>query len=297
MSNKRLSRREFLYQTGLTGTAISISGLLSACSPTNPEISSTVLIPDVELSLTAKNDSLQVFSGSKTNVWRYQGNLIKGPLNTIQELPNSYLGPILHLQKGQLVRIHFINDLAEPSIIHWHGLHVPESADGHPRLAIDPGEEYIYDFIILDRAGTYWFHPHPHGRTGPQVYNGLAGLIIIHDEENASLGLPDEDFDLPLVIQDRIFDQDNQLVYGSSNMMGQMVGFLGNQILVNGKPDYSISAESRPYRLRLLNGSNSRIYKLAWDNGRPHDHHWHRWRPARKTYPTGLYHSRSCSTD
>jgi len=270
MKNKDLNRRDFLYQLGLSSAAVSVGGLLSACSfPAALISNSTLNPPDIELALSASPDEVQIFPGVKTNVWRYQGEVLSGPANTIQTLPNSYLGPILHLKRGQSVRVHFTNQLTEPSIIHWHGLHVPESADGHPRLAVAPGQKYIYDFTVADRAGTYWFHPHPHGRTGPQVYNGLAGLFIISDDEETALGLPSGDYDLPLVIQDRTFDDDNQLYYGSTNMMDQMVGFLGDQILVNGQPDFSLSTENRPYRLRLLNGSNSRIYKLAWDDGTP----------------------------
>lgn len=51
--------------------------------------------------------------------------------------------------------------------------------------------------------------------------------------------------------------------------MDQMMGFLGDQILINGQPDFNLQVKSQPYRLRLLNGSNSRIYKLAWDDGSP----------------------------
>jgi FtsP/CotA-like multicopper oxidase with cupredoxin domain len=68
------------------------------------------------------------------------------------------------------------------------------------------------------------------------------------------------------VIQDRTFDRQNQLLY-SNHMMQRMHGFLGNQIMVNGQPDFVLDVATRSYRLRLLNGSNSRIYKLAWDDG------------------------------
>ncbi|HKJ27411.1 MAG TPA: multicopper oxidase domain-containing protein, partial [Anaerolineales bacterium] len=122
---------------------------------------------------------------------------------------------------------------------------------------------------VLDRAGTYWYHPHPHGRTGPQVYFGVAGLFLIGDEEEASLGLPGGEYDVPLVIQDRFFDEENQLIYGSNGMMDQMMGFLGNRILVNGQPEFTLPVATRPYRLRLHNGSNSRIYKLGWEDGTP----------------------------
>jgi FtsP/CotA-like multicopper oxidase with cupredoxin domain len=74
---------------------------------------------------------------------------------------------------------------------------------------------------------------------------------------------------VPLVIQDRTFDRGQQLVYLAGAMMERMLGFLGNRILVNGWPDYHLHVESRSYRLRLLNGSNSRVYKLAWEDERP----------------------------
>jgi FtsP/CotA-like multicopper oxidase with cupredoxin domain len=167
--------------------------------------------------------------------------------------------------------VFFENQLPEQSIVHWHGLHVPDHADGHPRLAVGSGDTYVYNFRVMDRAGTYWYHPHPHGRTGPQVYYGLAGLFLIHDDEEASLDLPTGNKDIPIVIQDRIFDSANQLIYNSSGMgmMSQMLGMLGDEILVNGLPDSKMTVDRGAYRLRLMNGSNARIYKLAWDDGTP----------------------------
>ena len=141
--------------------------------------------------------------------------------------------------------------------------------DGHPRYAVAQGQSYLYEFKVTNRAGTYWYHPHPHGRTGPQVYGGLAGLFLVSDEEELAAGLPENLYDIPLVIQDRTFDVDNQLVYLSRNRMARMTGFLGDRILVNGKPDFSLPVSTTAYRLRLLNGSNSRIYKLAWQDEQP----------------------------
>ena len=71
------------------------------------------------------------------------------------------------------------------------------------------------------------------------------------------------------MIQDRTFDPYNQLVYTSGHRMEQMTGFLGDMIMVNGLPDFTLPVSTGAYRLRLLNGSNSRIYKLAWEDGRP----------------------------
>lgn len=276
-----INRRDFLRMAGV-GTLSLLSGgavgtLLSGCSTAASEEANAIGTPggeagwepDVELLLKATPGDVQIFPGRPTEVWTYQGEVLKGNPDSLQRLPGSYLGPILHFKTGQRVRIHFSNDLPEPSIIHWHGLHVPHEMDGHPMDVIDPGETFTYEFQIANRAGTYWFHPHPHGRTGPQVYHGLAGLFLVSDEEEQALGLPSGDHDIPLVIQDRTFTSDNQLLYLPNGQMDRMMGFLGDQILVNGRPDYELSVSARPHRLRLLNGSNSRIYKLAWSDGSP----------------------------
>ena len=272
MPPKQVSRRAFLKWMGIGSGAV----LLNGCTPnflTASSLSPTTLppagSPDVEVALEAIPGEVQILPGQATRVWQYRAEVLQGPADAVRALPNSYLGPIFNLQRGQTVRVHFSNRLSEKSIVHWHGLHVPVEADGHPRLAIELGETYVYDFTVVDRAGTYWFHPHPHGRTGPQVYQGLAGLFLVHDDEEDSLGLPSGEYDLPIVIQDRIFDGDNQLVYGGQGMMDQMLGFLGDRILVNGQPDFTLPVAGRAYRLRLLNGSNSRIYKLAWADGTP----------------------------
>ena len=197
-------------------------------------------------------------------MWRFTGRLLKGPADTLQTLPGSYLGPVIRLRRGQKVRIRFANQLAEDSIVHWHGLDVPESADGHPRLAIGHGHEYVYDFEVTNRAGTYWYHPHPHMRTGAQVYQGLAGLLLVRDAEEDALALPSGGAELLCVLQDRRFDARNQLVFHGGGMMEMMNGFLGDRVLVNGQPQPTTEVDAAWHRVRVLNGSNARIYKLAW---------------------------------
>ncbi|MBN1454144.1 MAG: multicopper oxidase domain-containing protein [Anaerolineales bacterium] len=280
MKPQIMTRRDFLRLSGLSVATLFAGGgfasFFSSCATpgqaiaaTTPVTLSSGSVPNLEIALRAVPVEMQLISGEATRVWQYQGEVISGPTEALTALPNSYLGPTIRAQRGQNMRIHFTNDLPEESIIHWHGLHVPESADGHPRLAIAPGETYTYEFTVADRAGMYWYHPHPHGRTGPQVYGGLAGLFIVTDEEEQALGLPSGEYDVPLVIQDRLFDDKNQLVYGGNGMMDQMMGFLGNRLLINGQTDFGLSVATRPYRLRLLNGSNSRIYKLGWEDGSP----------------------------
>jgi FtsP/CotA-like multicopper oxidase with cupredoxin domain len=222
--------------------------------------------PDVELHLTASHRQVPILGRRLTDVWSYQGEILKGTDANLVSLPDTYLGPIIRVKTEQKLRIRFTNTISEESIIHWHGLYAPESADGHPRLVIPEGHTYVYEFEVKNRAGTYWFHPHPHGRTGPQTYFGMAGLFIVEDDEEHALNLPSGEYDLPLVIQDRRFNTDGSLQYITSQM-DRMQGFLGDVMLVNGQPDATIPVKTGLYRLRLLNGSNSRIYKLYLSDG------------------------------
>ncbi|VAX27814.1 Multicopper oxidase [hydrothermal vent metagenome] len=266
-----MNRRKFITNSVLTTGVILTPSLLQSCTnDTNVPVSKRdpKFKPDIELNLTSKFGSVPILPGKPTDVFNFEASLINGDPSNLQTIPDSYLGPIIRIRNGQKIRINYKNMLDQESIVHWHGLHVPEEMDGHPRFVIDEGEEYIYEFEVDNRAGTYWFHPHPHGKTGPQVYFGLAGLFIVTDKEEEALDLPKGEYDIPLIIQDRTFDSDNQLVY-IQNPMERMNGFLGKQVIINGKPDFNFPVSSKAYRFRLLNGSNSRIYKLAWSNGMP----------------------------
>jgi len=277
----KIDRRGFLRLSGVGVATLfaggSLSPFLSGCAPGEQDTtlstattgSSLVSGGELEIALQATQGEVSILPGKATRAWTYRGQVTKGDPAALQTLPGSYLGPIVRVRKGQRVRIVFTNDLPEQSIVHWHGLHVPDDMDGHPRHAVGPGQTYVYEFQVLDRAGTYWFHPHPHEITGSQVYKGLAGLFLVSDEEETAAGLPSGEYDIPLVIQDRTFDADNQLLYLPGGMMDQTMGFLGERVLVNGQPDLVLPVATRPYRLRLLNGSNSRIYKLGWEDGTP----------------------------
>lgn len=220
--------------------------------------------PDVDISLTANPAEIQLFEGEKTAIYTYSSELIKGDSSSLQQIPNSYLGPIIRVKPNQKIRIRYNNELPDESIIHWHGLHVPQEMDGHPRYVINNGKQFVYEFVVNNRPGTYWFHPHPHGKTGYQVYKGLAGMFIVEDNQEQ---LPSDKYEVPLVIQDRSFNSSNQLVYLEDNMMDRMIGFLGDKILINGQSETSMEVDKATYRFRILNGSNSRIYKLAWSDG------------------------------
>lgn len=273
MSAEKMDRRNFIKLGGMGATvfiAWPFLTPLNGVSEDNNKKPNPDFKPDLDIELTAKEHEISLYQGRNTRVWMFEGNLLSGDTESLEALDDSYLGPIIRVRKGQKIRVRFQNQLPEESIVHWHGMHVPEEDDGHPKDVIRNGETYVYEFEIMNRAGTYWFHPHPHGRTGPQVYNGLAGLFIVTDEEEEKLNLPGGEFDLPVVIQDRTIDNRNQLVYLTRGRMERMNGFLGNRIFINGKPDKILSLKSGcKYRLRILNGSNSRFYKLAWEDGTP----------------------------
>ena len=275
MANNNYSRRRFLAQSGLGLVAFTgLPGFLQAMEGMHsmpkltPNKASANFKPDVEFDLICRTGSVAILPGQQTQVQQYTALLKKGPKETIVEIAGSYLGPIINLQKGQKVRINLHNKLTEPTVTHWHGLHVPANMDGHPQYTIDPGEILVYEFEVLNRAGMNIYHPHPHELTAKQVYHGLAGALFVHDDEEAKLELPSGDYEIPIVIQDRRFDEHNQLVY-AHNMHDRMVGYYGDRILVNCRPDFKIDVSSRAYRLRVLNGSTARIYKLAWDDGTP----------------------------
>lgn len=301
-------RRRLLIRSATTAAATAF-GLPALNARAGGEERATADL-DVHIELRAVQDSVAIRPGAQTRVWRYRGKLLRGDAAALGTSAGTYLGPIIRVHRGQRVRVDLINELPESTIVHWHGLHVPEPMDGHPRYAIGPGARYVYEFTVVDRAGSYWYHPHPDGRTGKQVYFGLAGLFLISDDEEAALDLPAGPQDLPLVLQDRTFGNDNQLTYlsqsptgapagdsqnrgmtggammghggmggmmggnmrgqgGMGQMMARMMGVLGDEILVNGRPGANLAVERRAYRLRLLNASNSRIYKLAWHDGAP----------------------------
>lgn len=176
-----------------------------------------------------------------------------------------YRNPILVLQKGQQFRARLVNRLAEPTIIHWHGVDGPWRQAGHPSYAVGPGEAYDYDFPVTNRAGTYWYHPHPHGLTAKQSYLGLASFFIVRDAEeealarelDVTLGLTD----IPIVLADKRFGPGGELVY-APNAGDLLMGHMGSEVLANGQRKPALSAATRIYRLRLLNGSTARIMNL-----------------------------------
>lgn len=183
----------------------------------------------------------------------------------------AYQNPILRMESGTNLRVTLRNELAEPTIIHWHGLLTPAKMDGHPASTIDPGQSFEYAFKVRNRGGTFWYHTHAHNLTAKQAYNGLASFFFVEDDDQRKLAkaidLKLGETDLPLVIQDKQFDDQGKLHY-KPNGQEAMMGWLGDVILANLTPNAVQTVAPRTYRLRILNGSNARIYRLAFLKGK-----------------------------
>ncbi len=263
-----LSRRDALKLAGLTAFAGAAAGLTGLSSRVGAQVAkrTTALPTDASVDLFMNmNSGVQVrAAGQATSVWKYDGVVTSGNPEILSPGP-SYLGPTFTVRRGQNLNVRMVNNLSQSTITHWHGLDVPSEQDGHPRDVVPPGSAYNYNFRVTNRAGTYWYHPHPDGLTGYQVHNGLAGLFIVQDDEEQRLALPRGVYDIPLVIQDRRFNASNQFVYQT----GPLFGYLGTSVLVNGQENYIHQCAQRVYRMRVLNGSNSRFYKLAFSDGTP----------------------------
>lgn len=180
-----------------------------------------------------------------------------------------FLGPTIIMREGT-VEANVRNTLSKAVTAHWHGLLVPGAHDGGPHLPIPPGEFWKPVMEIAQPPSTAWYHTHIHGATAQQVYSGLAGVIHLTDGRDDQRGLPSEYGvdDLTLVLQDRRFDGSGRMVY-DLHMMDVMHGFTGDTMMVNGQVDTVAVVPKGIVRLRLVNGSNARIYLLHFDDGRP----------------------------
>jgi blue copper oxidase len=257
-----MKRREFLKTSSLKGiTALAGASLfLKACHTEEDMIGEPNWIVEGSFDRPLSIPSI-ANSGVSLNAQFSAAELLKGKTSTTYAYGNGILGPTIKANTTETVIVNLQNGLGEETNIHWHGLILPENMDGHPKDVAAPGGSLQYSLPIQQRAGTYWYHPHPHGSTGKQVFMGLAGMFVVNDDEEAALSLPSGEFEVPLVIQDKHFEGHN-LDY-SPNDDEIMTGYLGEQILVNGIHAPLLNVLNEWYRLRILNGSTARVYNLS----------------------------------
>lgn len=210
-------------------------------------------VPDVDVTIQAPGTSWT------TPMLRYNG----------MQLP-----PVIRARRGDEMFLTLVNELSDASTIHWHGFKVPGPEDGGPTEPVESNSFSVYNFTLDQPAASLWFHPHPHGQTAEQVYRGLAGVFLLTDEIDDQLRsgnqVPAVEHDIPVLVQDRLFEAEvsgeRLLTYSDDHMSG--FGMMGGTTLVNGEVLPRLSVETRQYTLRLYNASNSRTYDFALHDGR-----------------------------
>jgi blue copper oxidase len=179
------------------------------------------------------------------------------------------LGPVIRVRRGDAVEMTVENALKIDTTVHWHGLLVPGLVDGGPHQVIKSGGTWRPTLKVEQPASTAWFHPHLHHDTARQVYMGLTGLIIVDDGSDVRLGLPHTYGvdDLPIILQDRSFDDSGSLVY-ELDALAVAYGGRGETIIANGAIVPVAKVPCGLVRLRLLNAANAQNYELRFSDQR-----------------------------
>ena len=211
-----------------------------------------------------------------TRVWTY-GGCMPGPTIEAQSgksmridwrnaLPSKHFLPIDH-------RIHGA-EASQPevrAIVHVHGACVPTASDGYPEDWYVPGQSRLHTYPNQQDAAALWYHDHAMGINRLNIYGGMFGLYLLRDEHEQSLGLPQGEQEIPLVLSDRLLTADAQLYYPvSGNRQAPWVPeVFGNAMLVNGALLPYLDVQPRRYRFRVLNAANARFFNLKLRDGRP----------------------------
>lgn len=192
--------------------------------------------------ITAKPHQLTVAARKTTEFWLYNG-----------QLP----GPQIVVREGDEVEILFENQLPEPTTVHWHGLPVPPDQDGNPQDFVPPGGKRWYRFTLSeDCAGTYWYHPHPHGLTAMQVARGLAGTFVVLPKTPSKV---DKLVEQHWLISDLRLDTQAQVP--DNTLLDWLNGREGHFVLINGQREPQIDINNCS-RIRIWNACAARYLRL-----------------------------------
>ncbi len=249
-SSNNLENSGTKTETEERGTVDTFNNLLAI-----PPLASYKMVDGYKLfTMNIHEDEYEFFKGIKTKTYGINSAL---------------LGETIRIHRGDSVKIVYTNNLKEPTTMHGHGMHVPATMDGGPKNKIQPNSSWTAQYTVDQKASTNWYHPHLMGKTAEHVYMGLAGLIIIDDDQSDALNLPKEYGvdDIPLILQDKRFDANKQIDYSPTNREIKQ-GYRAETMLVNGVIKPIVNVKAKKIRFRLLNGSNARVFKLAFSDGR-----------------------------
>ena len=270
-----MKRRDFIRNTGL---GLLSTSFISNCSNpfnifsapivnksdnTNPDnaFSKRLVIPTL-LSPSADSNGVKQYN---INLSLVSHSFFSNKATQVYGINNQYLGPTLLMKSGDKISLNVTNQLAFTTTMHSHGMHLPAIMDGGPHQPIAPNETWSSHYTVNQSACMNWYHPHLMGKTAEHVYNGLAGLIQIEDNETSNLDLPRNYGvdDIPLVIQDKSFNSDNSLKYTPNNE-DRMRGWRGDTFMINGVISPFVEVSAKHIRLRFLNASNARSYTFSF---------------------------------
>lgn len=180
------------------------------------------------------------------------------------ELPKEHFLPIDHSLHGAEE-----NQPEVRAVVHVHGAKAPPESDGYPEAWFEPGRSQLCYYPNEQDAAMLWYHDHAMGINRLNVYAGLVGLLNIRDSFEDGLKLPSGKYEVPLLLCDRFLDRESQLYYPVSGdpKSPWTPEVFGNLTLVNGRLFPYLDVEARPYRFRMVNGSNARFYYLSLDSG------------------------------
>jgi len=235
--------------------------------------------------------------GARGNVDMYRNRMVQFEKQLHSQLPptrlwgyeGQYPGPTIEAMRDRPIEVRWENNLPNGHILsvdprlhgamspapavrtvpHLHGSRTSSASDGLPERWFLPGQFVLYSYANKQRAATLWYHDHAVGITRLNIYAGLSGFYFLRDEQELSMNLPSGEFEIPLLLQDRTLDEKGQLVYRPTNEDGKKLPdgvwgpeFFGELPVVNGAVYPYLEVEPRSYRLRFLNGANSRFFNL-----------------------------------
>lgn len=281
---------------GTAAFAMSRNGIRARGLPPSPLIFHSPDLPPFVDELPR----LPVLSGREleltaaTTTHRFHRDLPESPAMGYSGM--SYLGPTIEHRADTPLTVHFVNNLgahpfsadldttvhgvdeqfrtAPPSVLHLHGGVTPPASDGHPERRVHPGGHAVHDYPFPQHAAGLWYHDHAMGITRANVYAGLAGMVLLRDEFDTGaadnpLGLPSGEFEVPLVLQEKVFQADGRQSLRTTPVVPQGAwegGGVGDVGVVNGKVWPNMDVARGLYRFRVLNAASFSVWNLFFGN-------------------------------
>jgi spore coat protein A, manganese oxidase len=297
-----ITRREFLQQGGMLAAGAMLPQRRrrpqeSLARPTLDPASLAAFVDPLPIPKVLQSDQLRpspVNPSAKVPYYRLAMKQFESKVHRDMKptrfwgFESTFPGPTIETQSGKGILVEWVNELpishflpidhnlhgAEAdkpdvrTVVHMHGAKTLPESDGYPENWFVPGKSAVYYYPNEQDAALLWYHDHALGINRLNIFAGLFGLFIIRDSAEDALNLPKANFEIPLVLCDRLFDLNGQLYYPVSPYPSNpwVSEFFGNAILVNGKLLPYLEVEARKYRFRVLNGANSRFFHFSFSN-------------------------------